>query len=213
LLDPVNLPEGSFPASMMTLSVEKRAYVTTAGANNLVVVDLESGRLENTIPVEFRASMITMTPDPEADHHAVSTGPQQSLPAVEKPQEASPEKDQKAGSLMNKGFSLFGKPKPQPAQGQSPDAKHKGQDASGSVAYPLGSNRNNAALPAQNSAKLTFKLGKGKSKKEAQQQPQTDTSKAIGPSEPIPVAIPTMVQGADATKSDAPPQMIEEVPK
>jgi DNA-binding beta-propeller fold protein YncE len=211
LLDPVNLPEGSFPASMMTLTAEKRAYVTTAGTNNLVVVDLESGALEKTIPVEFRASMITMTPDAEADHHAVSTGPQQSLPAVEKPQEGSSEKDQKAGSFMNKGFSLFGKSKPQAKQGQAPEVKSEKQDASNSVAYPLGSKRSNAALPAQNSPKLTIKLGKGKSKKEAQSSSQTDSPKTIGPSESVPAAIPTTLQGADATKTDAPPPMIEEI--
>lgn len=55
-------PEG-FPSGMVTVPSEKRTYVTMAAMNRLVILNPESGTIETSLPVEFRASMIAMPPE------------------------------------------------------------------------------------------------------------------------------------------------------
>lgn len=68
----IPLDTESFPAGIVTMNDEKRAFVVTAASNSLVVINLAANQVENTFPVEFRANMIatvpdkyTFTPDPE----------------------------------------------------------------------------------------------------------------------------------------------------
>lgn len=61
---PIRLPASSFPTSMAMAPSEKKAYITTAGANNLIVVNLEKAAVESTLMVDYRGSLIAITPDP-----------------------------------------------------------------------------------------------------------------------------------------------------
>ncbi len=63
LKTPIQLGEETFPAAMVAVPSEQRAYITTAGATDFIVLNLANGQVEQTIPVEFRANMISLTPD------------------------------------------------------------------------------------------------------------------------------------------------------
>jgi len=66
----IPLDSGDFPAGLVIMNDEKRAYVITAATNNLVVLNLDSNTIQNTLPVDFRASMIATVSDdqqPAAD--------------------------------------------------------------------------------------------------------------------------------------------------
>ncbi len=64
-LEPIALEENSFPSGLMAFPASARAYISAAGADRLVVLNLKEARIETTIPVDFRASLIAFTPDPE----------------------------------------------------------------------------------------------------------------------------------------------------
>jgi hypothetical protein len=67
LLEPIALAEGSFPVSMASVPSERKAYITMAGNTEMAIVDLAAKQVENTLMVDFRASMITTTPDLKAE--------------------------------------------------------------------------------------------------------------------------------------------------
>jgi DNA-binding beta-propeller fold protein YncE len=53
----------SFPSGVVAVPSEQRAYITTAGSTDFIVFNLALGQVEKTVPVEFRAGMIAITPD------------------------------------------------------------------------------------------------------------------------------------------------------
>lgn len=53
----------SFPSGVVAVPAEQRAYVTTAGSTDFIIFNLALGQVEKTVPVEFRAGMIAITPD------------------------------------------------------------------------------------------------------------------------------------------------------
>jgi len=63
VLETTPLEADGFPSGIVTVPTEKLAYVSMAASRNLLILNLESGKVERSLPVEFRASMIGMTPD------------------------------------------------------------------------------------------------------------------------------------------------------
>jgi DNA-binding beta-propeller fold protein YncE len=66
----IPLESGDFPAGLVVMNDEKRAYVITAAANSLVVLNLDNNTIQSTLPVDFRASMIatvSVPKEPAAD--------------------------------------------------------------------------------------------------------------------------------------------------
>jgi YVTN family beta-propeller protein len=61
----ITLQADGFPSGMVVVPSDKVAYITMAGSNSLVRLNPESGSVENTLPVNYRASMISMTPGKE----------------------------------------------------------------------------------------------------------------------------------------------------
>lgn len=59
----IPLPADSFPSSVAAVPSEQRAYITTAGSTGLIILNLALAQVEKTLPVDFRAGMIAMTPD------------------------------------------------------------------------------------------------------------------------------------------------------
>lgn len=219
LLDAVTLPDGSFPASVVTMPSEKRAYVTTAGANNLIVVNLESGQVENTLPVEFRANMITMTPDTEEEAAVTSQeGPQGPAPVLQQlkpsiPAKVNPKNQPKTAGKKDKGFGLFSKKEQKPMKEASkkavPAVQEKGP-ASKQVAYPQAPGMSSGPLPTQNGGGVTFKLGKDKPKTDAKKEEMEVIElgkETVGPQSK------TATEGKPAAKSEAPPMIEEKISK
>lgn len=73
----IALPEDSFPSDMVSIPSEQRAYITTAGSTDFITLNLPLKQIENTLPVSFRASMISMTPDGKAPDEMVKLAPSQ----------------------------------------------------------------------------------------------------------------------------------------
>ncbi len=92
LLEPVPLADDSFPSDLVTVPSEQRAYITAAGSDTFTIVDLESAQVETIKPVEFRASMITMTPETEVVVESTPAGqPTEVLPPMPVGTPAQPE--------------------------------------------------------------------------------------------------------------------------
>lgn len=200
---PVALPEGSFPSGISLAPSAKKAFITTAGAQNLVVFNLESGQLETTLPVEFRANMIAMTPDPQVSAglavpvSAVVQQPQQAQPAVteEQPGKLKGKKKKERKPKSNKPAETAGSEKAAPAAIQQPSSKPSPAEA---LAEPV----NNPALTEKSwqggsraPGGVKFRFGQGKSK----QDKPTDKAATEGVS-PV----------AGAQMPAAPPAMMEE---
>jgi DNA-binding beta-propeller fold protein YncE len=63
LVTNIAMDADAFPSGIVTMNAERRAYVVTAAANSLVVINLDTNQLESVFPVEFRANMIATVPD------------------------------------------------------------------------------------------------------------------------------------------------------
>lgn len=68
----IPLMEDSFPSSMVSVPSEQRAYITTAGSTNFIVLNLALKQVEENLPVGFRANMIAMTPDAAAENATIT---------------------------------------------------------------------------------------------------------------------------------------------
>jgi DNA-binding beta-propeller fold protein YncE len=62
LRTPIPLEENSFPSAMMPLGDTGRAYITTAGADQMMVLNMNTGSIESTLPVSFRANLLALMP-------------------------------------------------------------------------------------------------------------------------------------------------------
>ncbi len=62
-LPAVPLPADSFPSGFAVIPSQKLAYVTTANGSNLIYFNLATGQVEKTLTVDFRASLVAITPD------------------------------------------------------------------------------------------------------------------------------------------------------
>lgn len=74
LLPPIVLEDHSFPSGMTALPAAGRAYVSSAGENTMVVLNLKTARVESTFPVTFRSSLIALSAN------ALPSTPSSSLP-------------------------------------------------------------------------------------------------------------------------------------
>lgn len=113
---PVALLADSFPSGVAVVPSEQRAYVATAGSTDLIIFNLALGQVEKTLPVDFRAGMITMTPDkaiPETvvqDKSAASNVPKAGLriqPAKAKRDEPSPSSYTNVGGSSGRVIRKF----------------------------------------------------------------------------------------------------------
>jgi DNA-binding beta-propeller fold protein YncE len=59
----IPLETESFPSGIAIVPSEKRAYITLAASQNFLTLNLTNLQVDKKVPVEFRASMIAMTPD------------------------------------------------------------------------------------------------------------------------------------------------------
>lgn len=59
----IQLEADSFPSGLVLVPSEKRGYVTLAASHNFVLLNLDTLQVDSTLPVDFRAGMIAMTPD------------------------------------------------------------------------------------------------------------------------------------------------------
>lgn len=74
----IALPEESFPSDMVSIPSEQRAYITTAGATDFITINLALKQVDTTLPVSFRAGMMSMIPDAKAPEEIVKLAPSQS---------------------------------------------------------------------------------------------------------------------------------------
>lgn len=169
-LEPVSLPEGSFPSSLVSMPSEDRAYITTAGATDLIIFNLASGQVENTLPVEFRGSMITMTPDPADNAPVANAIP--SLPPITENPAVTPEKPGKGRKKAPKEPNRK-KPAATETVQQAAPEKPEAQAAEKPVetapvrgVYGPGVSQ----LPARQPGKFSLKLGREEKKKETEAQ-------------------------------------------
>lgn len=59
----IQLEADSFPSGLVLVPSEKRGYITLAASHHFAVFNLDTLQVNNTMPVDFRAGMIAMTPD------------------------------------------------------------------------------------------------------------------------------------------------------
>jgi YVTN family beta-propeller protein len=96
LLTAIPLGAESFPSGIVAVPSEKLAYISMAASNHLVVFNLESNRVEDTLPVPYRAGMIGMTPDKtEVAQYAVDP----SLSKTSEPLSKNPTEKTTSGSV------------------------------------------------------------------------------------------------------------------
>ena len=116
----IPLEADSFPSGIVTMSEEKRAYVVTAAANSLVVINLSTNQVENTFPVEFRANMIATVPDKKNETLDAVVIPLPDLNASESNGSTKKKgRDSTKQAVQNKQakhHGLFGKREPEPQQ-------------------------------------------------------------------------------------------------
>jgi hypothetical protein len=84
-LPSIPLEENSFPSGLMAFPASARAYISAAGADQLAVLNLKESRIETTIPVDFRASLIAFTPDPPEQASQSATPPSAGSPSLDVP--------------------------------------------------------------------------------------------------------------------------------
>jgi hypothetical protein len=63
LLPSLALDANSFPTGFTTMPYSSKAFITTASGNQLIKLDLASAQLENQLPVDFRGSIIAVSPN------------------------------------------------------------------------------------------------------------------------------------------------------
>ncbi len=227
LLDPVTLPDESFPSGIVSLPSEKKAFVTTAGTSNLIVLNMEAGMLETTLSVEFRASMMSMTPDIDTRGVVPETATTERLPSITEmgspaaADDVTLSVDKKEPKAEHKGLT-GGRFKKQPKPSDLPPAsvQHEAAESAQSAPKTYIPTVDNGALPTQNSGKVSFQLGKSKSKKQQDAEtapvesvPQEASRKSEAKSEAKPLARPEASSDDDASDSSSlgePPAMLDQ---
>jgi DNA-binding beta-propeller fold protein YncE len=89
--EPITLPEGSFPSGIALSGDRKLAYISAAGSEALYMVDILGGRMFKSIPLDSRATMVTLIGGEKA--------PVADLPAVKSPPAAAAAQDGASESL------------------------------------------------------------------------------------------------------------------
>ncbi len=143
----IPLGEDAFPSGIVTVQDEKRAYVVSAAANTLAVINLETNQLENTFSVDYRANMIATVPDKLDPQQRDAVNPAEVLP-VEMTKRGKGKSNQVGPSLPSSAKEkphrgLFGKEAVQPGPMQSGAAK------SGAASTVKTSVKSTASRPAK----------------------------------------------------------------
>lgn len=127
LLGSINIPAESFPSSIVSLPSEKRAYITTAAANSLVTINLDTFEIEENIPVEFRASLMAISPDRESSSQKPSSA--NNLPQALPAQQANLEESNSQKVFKNKNIQHDTLNKPVSAELSQPSTLKKSTQA------------------------------------------------------------------------------------
>jgi len=159
----IPLEADAFPAGIVTLADEKRAFVVTAAANNLVVLNLIGNQVENTFPVEFRANMIATVPDkldfvPEPAPKITEPSPEAN---PKKPAKASEKTANKTEKQENKHTAAKSVVKPLKSKSRPVSSNSSSSGASaGVVGQPV--TGGSSALYPNGPAKFRLNLGVGR---------------------------------------------------
>jgi YVTN family beta-propeller protein len=225
----IQLEADSFPSGLVLVPSEKRGYVTLAASHNFVVLNLDTLQVDNTLPVDFRAGMIAMTPDKQIVEQEQLAMP---VLAPGQPKDMNTTGSQKANIPEPRLRKQVAKPESQKENKkkqmakQAPTNLEPGSSKEAKIQDRV-SGQNNASagpimpsqsLPGEASGKLHLKLGREKSKNktspglnpppatqaETQAEIQLDTKKqSIKP-----MALPLDLQVADPAPIASPKQQL-----
>jgi hypothetical protein len=154
----IQLEEDSFPSGLVLVPTEKRGYVTLAASHQLAILNLDALQVDSTIPVDFRAGMIAMTPDKLMVEQETATLATLSGNASETRQSTLPPAEHTQGKDKKKDK------KEEAAKGQpSQPSKQNDAPASAGPVMPqqILSQQGN---PAESGGKFHLKLGRDKVK-------------------------------------------------
>lgn len=192
----IALEEDSFPSGLTAQAASKKAYITTASANSLVVLNLETGRIDATLPVSFRSNLIALTPDivglPTPTQAIQPTVPATSSPVLVSPATTMKRPEPTGSSVAPKSLDRqAAQPTPSrreapklstPAEAASPSAQASSTSATGNA--PVNSSKPEASPPKTSVRQVIKTL-------QDEQQKKVPSEKAPTVGSPIIKASPT----------------------
>ena len=198
----IPLGEDAFPSGIVVVQEDKRAYVVSAAANNLSVINLETNQLENTFSVDFRANMIATVPDKLDPEQRDAVNPAEVLPV-----DNTGHGKGKSGSKSNPTSPASPSPKDKPHKGFF--GKEAVQPSAAKAVRPAVS-KTPAASSAKTATEPPAKANPKPPKQSAATQSGTDsaTGGPMGGSGSLPSAVVTPEQpgsaGASPLAGDSP---------
>lgn len=187
----ITLQQDGFPSGMVVVPSDKVAYITMAGSKHLVILNPESGSVETTLPVDYRASMISMTPSQEEVAKfaaAVGTPSEDGTPSVNpKPSvESQPSQSAKSAEASVKKQKPLKSSQPVAKQAENKlNSVKKGPDGNTKTGSAESGPKGNAAhTPPQTTGntggKFRLDLHIGKENKDKPAKPQSASSQSVG---------------------------------